>query len=96
MNMPWEKTYDNGIPWFLRRDANNRAPFMEPCVTITDVNDGPDLYSVIVEHVDKLCEDEGCPQHGKPHVCVNPSGSLPMRDLSEPLPWLATSSPRTA
>lgn len=58
MTMPWEKTYDNGIPWFLRRDANNRAPFMD-----------------------------------KP---VNPSGSLPMRDLSEPLPWLATSSPRTA
>lgn len=50
MNMPWEKTYDNGIPWFLRRDANNRAPFMD-----------------------------------KP---VNPSGSLPMKDLSEPLPWL--------
>lgn len=82
MNMPWEKpqycphcvqsptepyqctcvecvdTADGGIPWFLRRDANNRAPFMD-----------------------------------KP---VNPSGSLPMKDLSEPLPWLAMSSPRTA
>lgn len=22
---------------------------------------------------DKLCEDEGCPQHGTPHVCVDPS-----------------------
>jgi hypothetical protein len=27
MTLPWEK--DDGIPTFLRRDANNRAPFMD-------------------------------------------------------------------
>ena len=46
--MPWEQSeQDDGIPDFLRRDANNVAPYMR--VKITDVNDGPALYDVIAE-----------------------------------------------
>jgi hypothetical protein len=35
------------IPPMLRRDANNRAPFMGPRVKIIDVNSGPSLYDTI-------------------------------------------------
>lgn len=34
MTMPWEKPASDGldIPPMLKRDANNRAPFMDLCV----------------------------------------------------------------
>lgn len=79
MTFPWETKSHSGpwpgreaifneprsgeLPAALKRDANNKAPFMSP----------------------KLCEDEGCPQHGTPHVCINRVASPP---ASAPPSWV--------
>lgn len=80
--------HDNGVPDFLRRDANNRAPFMD--VTVDGVKweaycphcvQSPagglcgdrTVHGTVTDRLPPaggLCEDEGCPQHGTPHVCV--------------------------
>lgn len=63
-------TYDDGIPDCIRRDKDNRAPFMlHPDVT-SPMTVGPEAF-----WVDGLCEDEGCPQHGTPKA--SPAASLP-------------------
>lgn len=78
MNMPWEKTDGNDIPWFLRRDANNRAPFM----------DAADARRKLAAFREKYPDTAA--------VWASPSDSPQDSTQSEPLPWLATSSPRTA
>lgn len=43
--------------------------------------------------VQDLCEDEGCPHHGTPHVCVNNATAVPdfpdwvCKDCGRKQPW---------
>lgn len=55
------------------------------CVYLNDEHSEQTLYALCdallrqheatVPKPEKLCEDEGCPQHGKPHVCRQPARS---------------------
>lgn len=90
----------DGIPDFLRRDANNRAPFMK--CNYPNCDGGPatgycgnecrDVHPplatpAMAPFAEELCEDEGCPQHGTPHVCVTPVTGPPASPPNWVPPW---------
>ena len=43
-----------------------------------------DMHGIGLQEQEDLCEDEGCPQHGIPHVCINTS----RLSLEEPEEWV--------
>lgn len=67
---------DDGIPDCIRRDVNNVAPFMvaigrvQAEIAKTFAPAFAEIFPSPEANPPDLCDDEGCPQHGTPHVCV--------------------------
>lgn len=100
MMFPWEQEAPeyaddalDMIPLRLRRDKNNRAPFMERALCLRtglQCND-PARCIVVGECVRvKVHEHEG-PRVTVPALWPSPAGSLPTTAPLDPPPWVAKS-----
>lgn len=86
------------IPDCLRRDANNKAPFMDVQMRAYEAAKLYAANEIILRDLETspptsppdLCIDEGCPQHGTPHICVNPATNLPVSPPNWVPPWKTT------
>lgn len=51
--------------WCQTHTLKEFLTMMKDAEHLMDVLDGPE------QKCEPLCEDEGCPHHGTPHVCIN-------------------------
>lgn len=79
MSMPWEKP----VRPELQQDP---VTGMYPGEAETGL---PDFLRAVPRTL--LCDDEGCPQHGTPHVCVTPAANPQETAHSWAPPWEASS-----
>lgn len=87
MNWNFDKLPEpDGMPDFLRRDANNRAPFMKHPDQTSPMTVGPEAFAE-----PDLCEDEGCPNFGTPHVCISRATGPQETTQAWLPPWGSTS-----
>jgi hypothetical protein len=102
MTMPWEKPASDGldIPPMLKRDANNRAPFMDLCVDegcpqhgMTHVCISPSRHHWTANNRAPFMDTYAA---SLTTGLASPSTNLPAFDPSALPPWAATFPPRGA